>query len=179
MRNGTDASRDLPYQVRGYSDLKGRREPLVIARGDGVHVIDQDGKSYIEGRAGLWCTVLGFGEERLVEAAAKQMRRLPYYHGFGKVIPDVDVDLAEKLIAIAPAPMSKVFFANSGSEATDTALKLVWFYNNALGRPKKKKIISRHKAYHGVTIAAASITLARGTSSIAVVIDAGAMPVRI
>ncbi len=106
MKNETAASRDLAYQVRGYSDLKKRREPLVIARGDGVHVIDQDGKSYIEGLAGLWCTALGFGEERLADAADKQMRRLSYYHGFGTVVPDVDVDLAEKLIGLAPVPMS-------------------------------------------------------------------------
>ena len=158
MKNETAASRDLAYQVRGYSDLKKRREPLVIARGDGVHVIDQDGKSYIEGLAGLWCTALGFGEERLADAADKQMRRLSYYHGFGTVVPDVDVDLAEKLIGLAPVPMSKVLFANSGSEANDLAIKLIWYVNNALGRPRKKKIISRLKAYHGVTVASGSLT---------------------
>ena len=158
MRNSTAADRDLAYQVRGYSDLKGRREPLVIARGDGVHVIDEDGKSYIEGLAGLWCTALGFGEERLVEAATEQMRRLPYYHGFGNVVPDVAVDLAEKLIGLAPVPMSKVLFTNSGSEANDLAIKLIWYVNNALGRPRKKKLISRLKGYHGVTVATGSLT---------------------
>jgi len=86
------------------------------------------------------------------------MRKLPYYHGFTHKSPLPTIDLAEKLLQIAPVPMSKVFFANSGSEATDTAVKLVWYYNNAIGRPLKKKIISRIRAYHGVTIAAASLT---------------------
>ncbi|MCH7485655.1 MAG: aminotransferase class III-fold pyridoxal phosphate-dependent enzyme [Proteobacteria bacterium] len=158
MRNESAASRDLAYQVRGYSDLKGRREPLVIVRGDGIHVIDQDGKSYIEGLAGLWCTALGFGEERLAEAADKQMRRLPNYHGFGNVVPEITVDLAEKLIGLAPVPMSKVLFTNSGSEANDLAIKLIWYVNNALGRPRKKKLVSRLKGYHGVTVASGSLT---------------------
>ena len=158
MRNETAASRDLAYQVRGYSDLKGRREPLIITGGDGVHVIDQDGKSYIEGLAGLWCSALGFDDDRLADAADKQMRRLPYYHGFGNVVTDVTVDLAEKLIGLAPCPMSKVLFTNSGSEANDLAIKLIWYVNNALGRPRKKKLISRLKAYHGVTVASGSLT---------------------
>ena len=158
MKNETAASRDLAYQVRGYSDLKGRREPLILASGEGIHIIDQDGKSYIEGLAGLWCTALGFGEDRLANAAEKQMRRLPYYHGFGNVVPDVTVDLAEKLIGLAPVPMSKVLFTNSGSEANDLAIKLIWYVNNALGRPRKKKLISRLKGYHGVTVASGSLT---------------------
>jgi 4-aminobutyrate--pyruvate transaminase len=86
------------------------------------------------------------------------MRKLPYYHTFTQKVADVTVDLAEKLIAIAPVPMSKVFFCNSGSEANDSVVKMVWFYNNALGRPEKKKIIARHGGYHGVTVAAASLT---------------------
>ena len=158
MRNETAASRDLAYQVRGYSDLKGRREPLIIARGEGIHVIDQDGKSYIDGLAGLWCTALGFGEDRLADAADKQMRRLPYHSSFGNVVPDVAVDLAEKLIGLAPVPMSKVLFTNSGSEANDLAIKIIWYVNNARGRPRKKKLISRLKGYHGVTVASGSLT---------------------
>ena len=154
------ASRDIAHVLHPYTNLKKHQEtgPLVLTEGKGVWIYDDQGNAYLDGMAGLWCAALGYGEERLVEAASAQMRRLPFSHLFVSKSHEPAANLAEKLIAIAPVPMSKVFFANSGSEATDTALKLVWFYNNALGRPKKKKIISRHKAYHGVTIAAASMT---------------------
>src|SRR3546814_16579767 len=108
--------------------------------------------------AGRWCTSLGFGEERLVEAAARQMRELPFYHTFGSKSHNPAIDLAERLIGLAPVPMSKAFFANSGSEANDTAIKMIWYRNNALARPEKTKIISRIKGYTGVTTASASPT---------------------
>ena len=108
--------------------------------------------------AGLWCTSLGYGNEELVEAAAAQMRKLSFAHLFSGRSHDPAIELAEKLKEIAPVPISKVFFCNSGSEANDTQMKLVWYMNNGLGRPKKKKIVSRQRAYHGVTIAAASLT---------------------
>jgi len=154
------ASRDKAYYLHPYTNLKTHEDvgPLVIERGEGVHVFDDSGKAYIEGMAGLWCTSLGFGEERLVEAATRQMRKLPFYHAFSHKAHDPGIDLAEALIKIAPVPMSKVFFTNSGSEANDTVVKLVWYYNNALGRPHKKKIIGRQKGYHGVTVASASLT---------------------
>jgi 4-aminobutyrate--pyruvate transaminase len=153
-------SRDVASVLHPYTNLVKHEEggPLIIARGEGVWVYDNTGKGYIEGLAGLWSTSLGFGEERLVEAAARQMRELPYYHGFASKSHMPMIELAERLKELAPVPMSHVFFANSGSEATDTVVKLVWYYNNALGRPDKKKIISRIKGYHGVTVAAASMT---------------------
>src|SRR6266567_3896759 len=132
--------------------------PLVFERGKGVYIYDTDGKAYLEGMAGLWCTALGYDNEELVEAAATQMRKLPFSHLFTGKSHDPAIELAEKLKEIAPVPISKVFFCNSGSEANDTQVKLVWYLNNALGRPQKKKIISRLKAYHGVTVAAASLT---------------------
>jgi 4-aminobutyrate--pyruvate transaminase len=153
------AARDIAYHLHPYTNAV-RQEaegPLVLARGKGIYVFDEDGKEYIEGLAGLWCTSLGFGEERLVEAAARQMRKLPYYHSFGQKVPDIVVELAERLIKMAPVPMSHAFFCNSGSEANDTVVKMVWYYNNAIGRPQKKKIVSRQKAYHGVTVAATSM----------------------
>lgn len=154
------AARDIAYCIHPYTNLKRHREtgPLVITRGEGVRVYDDAGNAYIEGMAGLWCTALGFSEPRLADAASQAMRRLPFYHGFGGKAPAPTIDLAERLITMAPVPMSKVLFANSGSEGNDTAVKLVWYYNNAIGRPEKKKIISRHKGYHGVTIASASLT---------------------
>jgi 4-aminobutyrate--pyruvate transaminase len=154
------ATRDVETLVHPYTNLAGFRDngPLVIERGQGVHVYDSDGKRYIEGMAGLWCTALGYGNEELVEAAAAQMRKLSFAHLFTGKSHDPAIELAEKLKEIAPVPISKVFFCNSGSEANDTQVKLVWYLNNALGRPHKKKIISRLKAYHGVTIVAASLT---------------------
>ena len=154
------AARDVETLVHPYSNLARFREtgPLIIERGQGVYIYDTDGKPYIEGMAGLWCTALGYGNEELVEAAAAQMRKLSFAHLFSGRSHDPAIELAEKLKEIAPVPISKVFFCGSGSEANDTQVKLVWYFNNALGRPQKKKIISRMKAYHGVTVAAASLT---------------------
>jgi len=152
--------RDVAAQLHPFTNLRRHQSegPLVITSARGVSVYDDRGREYLEGVSGLWCTALGFGEERLVEAAARQLRRLPYYHLFGSKAHDVSIELAERLLGILPVPMSKIFFANSGSEANDGAVKLVWCYNNALGRPRKKKILSRARAYHGTTVAAASLT---------------------
>jgi len=153
-------ARDKAYHLHSYTNARAleRDGALVIERGEGVHVYDNAGKQYIEGMAGLWSVGVGFGESRLVEAAAKQMAKLPYYHTFTARTHSPSVELAEKLIEIAPVPMSKAYFTNSGSEANDTAMKIVWYRSNALGKPDKKKIISRTKGYHGVTIASASLT---------------------
>jgi 4-aminobutyrate--pyruvate transaminase len=132
--------------------------PMVLTRGEGIRVFDADGKAYIEAMSGLWCAGLGFSETRLADAAHRQMTTLPYYHNFQGKTADVTIELAERLVAIAPKPLSKIMFASSGSEANDTAIKLAWYYNNARGRPQKKKIISREQAYHGVTIASGSLT---------------------
>jgi 4-aminobutyrate---pyruvate transaminase len=154
------AARDVETLVHPYINLSSFREtgPLIIERAHGVYVYDTEGKPYIEGMAGLWCTALGYGNEELVQAAAEQMRKLSFAHLFTGRSHDPAIELAEKLKEIVPIPISKVFFCNSGSEANDTQVKLVWYLNNALGRPQKKKIISRIKAYHGVTVAAASLT---------------------
>jgi 4-aminobutyrate---pyruvate transaminase len=154
------AARDIETLVHPYINLAAFRDtgPMVIERGQGVWIYDTDGKSYIDGMAGLWCTALGYGNAELVEAAAAQMRKLPFAHLFNGKSHDPAIELAERLKEIAPVPVSKIFFCNSGSEANDTQIKLVWYMNNALGRPQKKKIISRVRAYHGVTIAAASLT---------------------
>jgi len=154
------AARDIACHVHGYTNLKAHLEngPQIYERGSGIRVYDDNGKGYIEGLAGLWCASLGFNEERLIDAAVREMKRLPYYHGFAGKTSDVTIDLAERLVKMAPVPMSKVLFANSGSEATDLAVKLIWYYHNAIGRPEKKKIISRIKGYHGVTVCSASLT---------------------
>jgi 4-aminobutyrate--pyruvate transaminase len=154
------AARDIASLIHPYTNLDRHREvgPFVIASGDGCYVYDESGKRYLEGLAGLWSASLGFSEPRLVAAATKQMQRLPYSQIFGGRSHEPAIDLAEKLLSIAPKGLTKALFANSGSEANDQAVKLVWYYHNAIGKPEKKKIISRMRAYHGVTVASASLT---------------------
>ncbi|MBB3971871.1 aspartate aminotransferase family protein [Hansschlegelia beijingensis] len=153
-------ARDAATVLHPYTNLAAlpQQGSLILERGDGVFVYDVEGKPYIEGMAGLWCNALGHGREELVEAASEQMRRLPFAHLFTGKSHDPAIALAEKLKELAPGNAAKAFFCNSGSEANDTQVKLVWYVNNALGRPQKKKIISRIKAYHGVTVASASLT---------------------
>jgi 4-aminobutyrate---pyruvate transaminase len=154
------ARRDQSFHLHPATNLRTvqKEGPLVITRGEGVYVYDDGGRRYLEGMSGLWCASLGFSERRLAEAAYRQMCELPFYHSFAGKVPAISAELAERLIRVAPAGMGKVQFANSGSEANDTAIKLAWYVNNALGRPQKKKIISRQRAYHGVTVATASLT---------------------
>ena len=154
------AARDIAYYFHPATNAR-RHEtigPVIIERGQGVYVYDEQGKQYIEGLAGLWSVAVGFGEERLAEAAAAQMRKLPFYHSFSHKSHPAAIALAERLVRMAPGAMSKAHFTSSGSEANDFAIKMIWYYNNALGRPLKKKIIARQRAYHGVTIASGSLT---------------------
>jgi 4-aminobutyrate--pyruvate transaminase len=154
------AARDVASVFHPYTDQIAHAEngPVIISGGNGVRVTDDAGKSYIDVVAGLWCASLGFSNERLVQAAAKQMRALPFYHAFASKSHEPMIELSEMLLARAPVPMSKVFFANSGSEANDSAIKMIWYYNNARGLHEKKKIIGRIKGYHGITLASASLT---------------------
>ncbi|XP_006351980.1 gamma aminobutyrate transaminase 2 [Solanum tuberosum] len=133
--------------------------PLVIDRAEGSYVYDVNGKKYLDSLSGLWCTVLGGSEPRLIEAANKQLNKLAFYHSFWNRSTKPSLDLAKELINMFTAnKMGKVFFTNSGSEANDTQVKLVWYYNNAIGRPNKKKIISRKNAYHGSTYMTAGLS---------------------
>ncbi len=153
-------ARDIASVMHPYTNYVKHEEqgPLIIEKGDGIYVEDLEGNQYIEGLAGLWCTSLGFNNERLVQAAANQMRKLPYYHAFFHRSSMPSIELAERLLAMAPAPMSKVWFANSGSEANDHMVKFVWYYNNARGLPEKKKIIARKDGYHGICVSSGSLT---------------------
>ena len=152
-------TRDIEALLHPYTDAVALRRsgPMVIDRAEGIRVYDQAGRGYIEALGGLWCCGLGFDNAELVEAAREQMAKLPYYHIFSGKGYEPAVELAEKIKEVAPG-MARIFYQTSGSEANDTQIKFAWYYNNALGRPQKKKIISRIKAYHGVTIVAASLT---------------------
>ena len=133
-------------------------EVFVIDRGEGIYIYDTDGKKYLEGLAGLWCTSLGYGVQELADAASEQMSKLSYATLFTSKSHEPAILLSEKLIEMSPFSRGKVFFGNSGSDANDTQLKLYTYHNNALGNTSKKKIISRLKGYHGVTVASASMT---------------------
>ncbi|XP_042411105.1 probable gamma-aminobutyrate transaminase 3, mitochondrial [Zingiber officinale] len=135
------------------------QHPLVIDRSEGSYVYDINGKKYLDSLAGLWCTALGGNEPRLVAAATAQLNKLPFYHSFWNRTTKPSLDLAKEILDTFTArKMGKVFFTNSGSEANDSQVKLVWYYNNALGRPNKKKFIARSKAYHGSTLISASLS---------------------
>ena len=160
VRPNSPEARDAASVVHPLTNLKTHLEkgPVVIEEGHGVWVKDIHGKDYIEGMSGLWCLALGYGQERLVEAAAAQMRRLPYYHLTNHKSHSPVIELAEKLLEIAPVPMSKIWFANSGSEGNDSAARIAWYYWAAVGQPQRRKIIAHRQAYHGNTIASASLS---------------------
>ncbi|HKU95903.1 MAG TPA: aminotransferase [Vineibacter sp.] len=153
-------ARDVQSVIHGGTNLRRHMErgPLVIDKGEGIWVTDIHGKRYIEGMSGLWCISLGYGQERLVAAGTEQMRRLPYYHLTNHRGHSPVVDLAEKLLQIAPVPMARVWFSNSGSEGNDCAARFAWYYWNAQGKPQRRKFLAHRQAYHGNTIAAASLT---------------------
>ncbi|WP_413989587.1 aminotransferase [Labrys okinawensis] len=135
-----------------------RNGPMIIVKGEGVWLEDNHGRRYIDGMAGLWCVNVGYGRHEIADAIHHQAVTLPYFHAFSSWATDTPILLAEKIIEMAPVPMSKVFFGQSGSDANDTQVKLVWYYNNARGKPEKKKIIARNRGYHGVTVVSGSLT---------------------
>ncbi|MEO6623724.1 MAG: aminotransferase, partial [Burkholderiaceae bacterium] len=156
-----NVAQDINSLFHPYTPLASQREtgPVVMTRGDGVYVEDDQGNRYLEGMSGLWCTSLGFSEPRLVEAATRQMQQLPYYQLFAGRANEPSIELSHRLIEkTRHLGMDKALFANSGSEANDQAVKIVWYYFNAIGKPAKKKLIARERAYHGVTVMSASLT---------------------
>ena len=154
------AARDLAHLLHPSTNLAEhhRQGPHVFARAKGAYVWDAAGKQYLEGMAGLWCTALGYGEEELVRVASDQMRLLSYSHLFAGKSNEPSVLLAEKLKAMMPFDAGRVFFGLSGSDANDTQVKLMWYYHNLIGKPERKKIVSRRGGYHGVTVASGSLT---------------------
>ncbi len=161
MSQLTIHERDIRSNLHPYTNLAAHEQQgpsKTYVSGDGIYIWDEAGNKFIEGLAGLWCTSLGFSEQRLIDAATRQLQELPYNHSFAGRTAPVVTELVDRLVELAPEPMSKAYLTTSGSEAVDTAVKFVWYYNNALGRPRKKKIISRINGYHGVTIICTSLT---------------------
>jgi len=157
---GDSHKKDIAHALHPYTNLAVHEDqgPLIISKGEGVYVWDDQGNRYLEGLGGLWCVSLGFSEPRLAAAAADQFAALPYSHTFAHRSTEPVIALADKLLAIAPEPMTKAFFLSSGSEAIDAMIRFTWYYNNGRGLPEKKKIISRKRGYHGVTVAGGSLT---------------------
>ncbi len=153
-------ARDIASLVHQQTDLDqhAREGAVIITRGEGCRVWDSEGKQYIEAMAGLWCASLGFSERRLADAAHKQMLELPYYHTFFQKGHTPAVELAEKLLSVAPAGMQRVLFQCSGSEANDAAIKLAWLYWGVQGQPGRTKMIGRVRGYHGNTVASVSLS---------------------
>ncbi|WP_420328785.1 aminotransferase [Mameliella sp.] len=131
---------------------------MMAQSAEGCWITDDSGKRYLDAMAGLWCVNLGYGRDRIADAMADQARKLSYFHGFSSMATEPAAILAERVIEKAPKGFSKVFFGASGSDANDTQAKLVWYYNNARGLPKKKKIIARDRGYHGVTVLSGGLT---------------------
>ena len=149
---------DAAHHLHPFTDHKSLHEGKVrvITGGDGVFINDADGNRILDGMAGLWCVDVGYSRRELVDAAAAQMTKLPYYNAFFKTTTEPAVALAQRLARLAPAGINHVFFASSGSEAVDSALRLARVYWQTLGKPGKKIIISREYGYHGSTTLGAS-----------------------
>jgi len=137
---------------------RGESPTRVMASGEGVHVRDVTGKESIDAFAGLYCVNVGYGRQKIADAIAEQARELAYYHAYVGHGTDASIRLAKMIIDRAPKGMSRVYFGLSGSDANETNIKLIWYYNNILGRPDKKKIISRWRGYHGSGVMTGSLT---------------------
>ncbi len=133
-------------------------EPTIMDGGSGVRIRDANGRSYLDGFAGLYCVNIGYGRTEVAEAISQQAFKLAYYHTYAAHTNEQLAILSDRLVRMAPGKMSKVFFGMSGSDANETNAKLVWYYNNLRGKPAKKKIISRERGYHGCTVFSGSLT---------------------
>ena len=148
------------YSLYGFTDMPTihRRGTVVVTHGEGPYVVDVHGRRYLDANSGLWNMVAGFDHKGLIAAAQAQYARFPGYHSFFGRMSDQTVMLSEKLVEVSPFASGKVFYTNSGSEANDTMVKMLWFLHAAEGNPQKRKILTRWNAYHGVTAVAASMT---------------------
>jgi L-2,4-diaminobutyrate transaminase len=137
---------------------RGDLPQTVIRTAKGCHIIDRDGNALLDAFAGLYCVNIGYGRQEIAEAIAEQARELAYYHSYVGHGTEASITLAKMVLDRMPEGMSKVYFGSGGSDANTTNIKLVWYYNNILGRPEKKKIISRWRGYHGSGLASGSLT---------------------
>jgi L-2,4-diaminobutyrate transaminase len=153
-----ELDRRLVFHPFTQLDRHGHSDAPLIVEGHGVTLRDSRGRRYLDAMAGLWCVNVGYGRREIAEALHDEALRLGYYHSFSSMATDVPARLADRVLALYPTPMARIFFGCTGSDANDTQVKLVWYYNNVLGRREKKKIISRRRGYHGVTVMSAGLT---------------------
>ena len=132
--------------------------PRIVTGGKGAWIRDQNGREFLDAFAGLYCVNVGYGRDEIADAIADQAHKLAYYHAYAGATNEPAIRLADKMLSLAPDNMRRVYFGLSGSDANETQIKLVWYYNNVLGRPEKKKIISRRRGYHGGTVMAGALT---------------------
>jgi L-2,4-diaminobutyrate transaminase len=163
VNRGTVADLDRAAVLHPFTHLKqfasgALGDPTVVETGKGVRIRDSSGREYIDGFAGLYCVNVGYGRTEVAEAISRQAHKLAYYHCYAAHTTEELARLSDRLVRMAPGRMSKVFYGLSGSDANETQAKLVWYYNNLLGRPRKKKIIARERGYHGCTVVAGSMT---------------------
>ncbi|MER8672280.1 aspartate aminotransferase family protein [Mesorhizobium sp. M1156] len=144
-------------QLRDFASGKSG-EPTIVETGKGIRITDAHGTELIDGFAGLYCVNIGYGRTEVAEAISRQAHRLAYYHSYAGHTTDELAILSDRLVKMAPGRMSKIFYGMSGSDANETQAKLVWYYNNLRGKPKKKKIISRQRGYHGCSVISGSMT---------------------
>jgi L-2,4-diaminobutyrate transaminase len=137
---------------------RGELKNRIVTGGEGVYITDREGNRLLDAFAGLYCVNIGYGRQEVAEAIAAQARELAYYHSYVGHGTEASVTLAKMVIDRAPENMSRVYFGLSGSDANETNVKLIWYYNNILGRPEKKKIISRWRGYHGSGLMTGSLT---------------------
>ncbi len=133
-------------------------DPVIVDTAQGIRITDATGKSLIDGFAGLYCVNIGYGRTEVAEAISRQAHRLAYYHTYAAHTTDELAILSDRLVRMAPGKMARVFYGMSGSDANETQAKLVWYYNNLRGQPKKKKIVSRERGYHGCSVVSGSMT---------------------
>ena len=152
--------KDLDHYVHPWTDFSVFHEEgsLVVAEADGAYVFDSDGKRYIDGIGGLWCVNIGYGRDEMAQAIADQVRAIPYYSSFNHLTTPPSAELAAKLAEISPDNLNHVFYGTGGSQANDTAIRIIHYYFNRLGKPSKKKVISRVDAYHGSTYLTMTLT---------------------
>lgn len=152
--------RDMEHVFHAFTDLGtlNANGPLILTHGDGIRVYDVDGREYIDANSGLWNNFAGFNHRGITDALCAQARKFPGYHSFFGRVPDTTVALSERLIALSPFDRGKVYYTNSGSEANDSVVKMLWMLHRRNGQPQRRKIITRQNAYHGVTVVTASMT---------------------
>src|SRR5688572_14681502 len=137
---------------------RGESPTRIISGGEGVYITDTNGRTSLDAFAGLYCVNVGYGRQKIADAIAEQAKNLAYYHAYVGHGTEASITLSKMIIDRAPAGMSRVYFGLSGSDANETNIKLIWYYNNILGRPEKKKIISRWRGYHGSGVMTGSLT---------------------